>query len=132
MRLFVLFLVGLFVGAAGAVLAVNALNRGPHYDTAVMTVMGQQMKAMDRSIKQNRCAAADLTPRLQTLRFVANDIEPAFPDLQDEAQFGRYAGELRAAADVGLQAAPASCAAAGAVLTRLDKACDSCHRDFRN
>jgi cytochrome c556 len=131
MRLLVLFLVGLFVGAAGAVLAVNALNRGPHYDKAIMTVMGQQMKAMDRSIKANRCAAADLTPRLQTLRFVANDIEPAFSEVQ-EPQFGRYAGDLRAAADAGLLATPASCAAAGATLARLDKACDACHRDFRN
>ena len=132
MRLFILFLVGLFVGAAGAVMAVNALNRGPHYDKAVMTVLGQQMKAMDRSIKQNRCASADLSPRLQTLRFVANDLEPAFPDLQEDAQFGRYAGELRAAADVGLQAAPANCAAAGAVLARLDKSCDACHREYKN
>ena len=40
MRLIVLFLVGLLVGAAGAVLAVNAINRGPHYDKAIMTVMG--------------------------------------------------------------------------------------------
>jgi hypothetical protein len=96
-----------------------------------MTVMGQQMKAMDRSIKANRCAAADLTPRLQTLRFVANDIEPAFAEVQ-EPQFGRYAGDLRAAADAGLLATPASCAAAGATLARLDKACDACHRDFKN
>lgn len=132
MRLIVLFLVGLVVGAAGAVLAVNAINRGPHFDKAIMTVMSQQMKAMDRSIKANRCSAADLTPRLQTLRFVANDIEPAFTDMQDEAQFGRYAGDLRAAADAGLQATPTSCAAAGATVTRLDKACDACHRDYRN
>ncbi len=132
MRSLVLFLVGLAVGAITTVLIVNAINRGPHYDKAVMTMMGAHMQVMDRNIKQNRCAATDLTPHLQVLRLVANDIEPAFPDMQDQAQFGRYATALRAAADGALQAPPASCAAAAATLSKLDKACDACHRDYRN
>lgn len=132
MRSLVLFLVGLAVGAIAAVLVVNAINRGPHYDIAVMTVMAQHMKAMDHNIKANRCATTDIGPHLQTLRLVANDIEPAFGDMKDDAQFGRYASQFRAAADGALQAAPASCAAAGAILSKLDKACDACHRDYRN
>jgi hypothetical protein len=132
MRLLVLFLVGLAVGIIGTVLTLNALNRGPHYDTAVMTVMAQHMKAMDHSLKANRCATTDIGPHLQTLRLVANDIEPAFADMQEDVQFGRYASQLRAAADGALQAPPASCAAAGATLANLDKACDACHRDYRN
>ena len=132
MRSLVLFLVGLAVGAIATVLVVNAINRGPHYDKAVMTVMGQHMKALDRSVKANRCATTDIDPHLQTLRLVANDIEPAFDGMQDEAQFGRYASQLRAAMDGALQAPPASCAAAGATLAKLDKACDACHRDYRN
>jgi hypothetical protein len=132
MRSLVLFVVGLLVGALCTVIAINALNRGTAYDHAVMAMMGQQMKALDRSIKQSRCTSADLTPRLQTLRFVANDIEPAFTDMQDEAQFGRYASDLRAAADSALMTPPASCTAATAALSNLDKACDSCHRDYKN
>jgi hypothetical protein len=132
MRAFVLFLVGLAVGALGTVIAVNALNRGTAYDHAVMAMMGQQMKAIDGSIKANRCTTADIVPRLQTLRFVANDIEPAFADLQDDAQFLRYAGDLRAAADAALQTPPASCAAAGAALAKIDKGCDACHREYKN
>lgn len=132
MRTLVLFLVGLAVGAIATVLVLNAINRGPHYDTAVMTVMAQHMKAMDQSLKANRCATTDIRPHLETLRLVANDIEPAFTGMQDEAQFGRYASQLRAAADGALQAPPASCAAAGAILANLDKACDACHRDYRN
>lgn len=132
MRTFVLFLVGLAVGALCTVILVNTLNRGTAYPNAVMAMMGQQMKAMDRSIKQSRCAPADLTPRLQTLRFVANDIEPAFEDLQSEAQFGRYSSDLRAAADAALMSPPANCAAATAALSRLGKTCDACHRDFKD
>jgi hypothetical protein len=132
MRTLVLFLVGLAVGALCTLIAVNALNRGTAYPNAVMAMMGQQMKALDRSVKASRCASTDLTPRLQTLRFVANDIEPAFTDLQSDAQFGRYAADLRAAADAALMTPPASCAAASAALANLGKACDSCHRDFKN
>jgi len=94
--------------------------------------MGQQMKAIDKSVMASRCAPTDLTPRLQTLRFVANDIEPAFAGDIDDAQFGRYAADLRSAADAALMNPPASCAAASATLSSLGKACDSCHRDFRN
>lgn len=131
MRSLVLFLVGLAVGAICTVILVNTLNRGTAYPNAVMAVMGQQMKALDRSVKQSRCAPADLTPRLQILRFVANDIEPAFVDMQDP-QFGRYASDLRAAADAALMTPPASCAAARAALSQLGKACDSCHRDYKD
>jgi hypothetical protein len=131
MRLLVLFLVGLAVGALGTLIAINALNRGTAYPNAVMAMMGQQMKAIDHSVKANKCAATDLVPRLQTLRLVANDIEPAFAGEIEDAQFNRYSADLRAAADAALMAPPVSCQSASATLSNLDKACDSCHRDFR-
>ena len=132
MRSLVLLLVGLAVGALCTLILINTLNRGTAYPNAVMAVMGQQMKALDKSVKQSRCASTDLTPRLQTLRFVANDIEPAFADMQDKAQFGRYASDLRAAADAALMTPPASCTAAVAAISNLGKACDSCHRDYKD
>ena len=131
MRSLVLFLVGLAVGALCTLIAVNALNRGTAYPNAVMAMMGQQMKALDGSVKAARCASTDLTPRLQTLRFVANDIEPAFADQKMDEQFGRYAASLRTAADAALMTPPASCSAAAAMLSNLGKACDSCHRDYK-
>lgn len=131
MRAVVLFLVGLAVGAICTAIGINALHRGTAWPNAVMAEMGQQMKSMDASIKASRCASTDLTPRLQTLRFVANDIEPAFADIKDP-QFGRYAADLRSAADAALMTPPASCAAATAAMNNLGKACDSCHRDFKN
>lgn len=132
MRWLIVLLVGLGVGVMCTAMAMNALSRSTAYPRGVMVVIGQQFKALDKSVKQNRCATTDITPRLQTLRYVANDIEPAFESLQSDAQFGRYAGDLRAAADAALMTPPASCAAAVAALNRIDKACDSCHRDYRN
>lgn len=132
MRSIILLIIGLAVGSAGTAILIKTLNRGTAYPNGVMAVMAAQMKSINGNLKQNRCAATDLTPRLQTLRFVANDIEPAFADLQKDAQFGRYASGLRAAADAALATPPGNCPAAQAVLNKLDQACDSCHRDYRN
>jgi cytochrome c556 len=131
-RSLVLLLVGLVVGALCTLIAVNALNRETPYDRAVMAMMGQQMKAIGASVKASRCAQSDIAPRLQALRLLANDIEPAFAGEQDDPQFGRYAADLRASADAALAAPPASCPAASATLSSLKKSCDSCHRDFRS
>ena len=131
MRLIVLFLIGLAVGALGTLVAISALNRQTAWSHATMAVIGQQMKAMDQAVKANRCTSGDFAPRLQTLRLVANDIEAAFADEVDDPQFNRYAADLRAAADAALAAPPGTCKAANAALNSLGKACDSCHREFR-
>jgi hypothetical protein len=132
MRLFVLFLIGLAVGALGTLAAVNALNRHTPWNKATMTVMAHQMKAIDENAKANKCAATDIVPHVQTLRLVANDIEAAFGDEFTDPQFGRYAADLRGAADVTLATPPATCKAVQDAMDRLGKACDSCHRDFRS
>lgn len=131
MRSIVLLLVGLVVGALCTVIAINALDRGTSHHDAVMTMMAEQMRAMGGSLKANKCAATDLVPRLQTLRLVANDIEPSFAGDIDDPQFNRYAAELRAAADSALASPPASCQAASAAMSNLKKGCDSCHREFK-
>ena len=131
MRLIVLFLIGLAVGALGTLAAVNALNRHTPWQKATMAVIGHQMKGIDENVKASRCASADVMPRLQTLRLVANDIEPAFADEIKDPQFNRYAADLRAAADAALATPPASCKVASQALSSLGKACDNCHRDFR-
>ena len=87
MRSLVMLLIGLFVGFALTLVGMNALRKGTAYPNGVMAVMGAQMKALDQSLKQNRCAATDLTPRLQTLRHVANDLEPAFVPTAEAARF---------------------------------------------
>lgn len=132
MKVIVLFFVALALGAIGTLIATSALNRKTPWDKATMTVIGHQMKGMDTSLKANRCTTNDFVPRLQILRAVANDIEPAFAEDINDPQFNRYAADLRAAADAALAAPPADCKVANETLSRLGKACDSCHRDFRS
>ena len=129
-RLLALFLLGIAIGVAGTVTLMNTLARKSAYQDGVMTVMGQQMKSLNKNIKANHCAPADLTTQLQTLRLLANNIEPAFEAMQGDAQFGRYASDLRAAADASLATPLTSCALASAAFDKIDKACDSCHRDY--
>ena len=132
MRSLVMLLVGLFVGFALTLVGMNALRKGTAYPNGVMAVMGAQLKALDQSLKQNRCAATDLTPRLQTLRHVANDLEPAFLPTADDDRFVEHASELRAALDAALQAPPSDCTAARVALDRVGAGCKACHTDFKN
>jgi len=126
-----MFVLALALGAIGTLVATSALNRKTPWDKATMTVIGHQMKGMDTNLKANRCTTNDFVPRLQILRAVANDIEPAFSEDINDPQFNRYAADLRAAADAALSSPPANCKVANETLSRLGKACDSCHRDFR-
>lgn len=131
MRSLILLLIGLFVGAACSLVAVSALRQGTAFPNGVMAVMSAQMGALNQSLKQNRCAATDLLPRLQTLRHLGNDLEPAFLPTQDDERFIRYASDLRAAVDAALAAPPADCAAAGVALNRIGGTCKACHDDFK-
>jgi len=131
MRVLVLFLLGIVLGVTSTIAVKNAQARRDAFPDGVMTVMGHQMDLLSTNIKQNRCTASDLTTQLQTVRLVANNIEPAFESLRSDSQFGRYASGLRAAADSALTMPLASCALAAAAISKLDQACDSCHRDYR-
>jgi cytochrome c556 len=129
MRYLVLFVLGLLIGAALAAVAVNRVNEANAYPQGVMSLFRAQMGALDRSIKQNHCTTADLLPRFQTLRAVANDIEPAFAE--DDERFLEHASKLRAATDAALATPPGNCPAAAATLDRINETCSSCHRDFK-
>lgn len=126
------FAVAFVLGIALAVIGVNYLNQGPNYPKGVMTVMGMKMGALKNNVQQNRCAPTDIIPHLQTLRYVGNDIEAAFGEMSNNEQFIRYASDFRATADGALTIPPANCAAAEAALSKMGKACENCHRDYKN
>ena len=129
MRYAVLFVLGLLIGAALATVAMKRVHEANAYPHGTMALLRAQMGALDRSVKANRCSTADLLPRLQTLRAVANDIEPAFEE--DDEAFVKHASALRRAADAALSTPPANCAAASATLDRINETCSACHRDFK-
>ncbi len=125
------FAIAFVLGIALTAIGINYLNKGPDYPKGVMTVMGMKTSALKNNIQQNRCAPTDIIPHLQTLRYVGNDIEAAFGEMSDNDQFVRYASDFRANADSALTMPPANCAAAEAALTKIGKACENCHRDYK-
>jgi hypothetical protein len=130
---FFLFAVGLVAGVIGTVMAMRAIDaRQDHFDESVMHVQAWHVGQLKANVDQSRCAATDTLPHLQALRTMANDIQPAFPDLRDDERFGKAASQLRAALDGALANPPLNCAGVGTTLASIGEACKACHQDFRN
>jgi len=132
-RYLFLFLIGLAVGIVGTVMAMRAIDaRQDHFPSSVMEVQAWHMAQLKTSTQQNRCAATDTLPHLQALRTMANDIEPAFGDLRDDARFSKHASDLRATLDNALANPPLNCAGVGTTLASIGEDCKNCHQEFRN
>jgi hypothetical protein len=136
MRYLFLFLLGLVVGIIGVVMVMRAIEgrktAQDRFPEAVMHVMDSHMDMLDSSARANRCTATDTLPQLQALRMMANDIEPAFGDLREDARFAKHASDLRAALDASLDTPPLNCEGVAATLKNIGEACKACHQEFRN
>jgi hypothetical protein len=132
-RYLFLFLLGLVFGVIATVMAMRALDaRKDHFPDAVMQVQQWHMDQLNDNLDRNRCTATDTLPHLQSLRLMANDIEPALGDLRDDERFSRHASQQRATLDASLAAPPMNCAGVKSVLTKVADNCKACHQDFRN
>ena len=132
-RYLFLFVIGLAVGVIGTVMAMRAIDaRQDHFPGSVMGVQQWHMGQLKTAMEQNRCNATDTLPHLQALRTMANDIQPAFGDLRDDARFAKHASDLRATLDKSLSTPPLNCAGVGTALASISEDCKSCHQDFRN
>ena len=128
-----LFLLGLVIGIIATVMAVRALDaRKDHFPDSVMQVQQWHLGQFKSNVEQNRCAPTDTLPHLQALRTMANDIQPAFPDLRDDKRFVEHASKLRGSLDAGLASPPLSCEGVTKLVSNVGAACKACHQDFRN
>ncbi|MFP7721467.1 hypothetical protein [Lysobacter sp. A3-1-A15] len=134
-RYLFVFLLGLVIGVLGVVMLMRSLESrkdwSDHYPDAAMRMMQAHSARMGEAIEANRCAATDILPHLQALRVVSNDLEPAFPDLRDDARFTEHARLLRATLDDALGSPPLNCESATATSENIGEACKACHQDFR-
>lgn len=127
-----LFLLGLVIGVIATVMAMRAIDaRKDHFHDGVMHVQQWHLGQLKLKVEQNRCAATDILPDLKTLRTMADDLEPAFPDLRDDKRFIEHASRMRARLDTALASPPLNCAGVGTVTADLGEACKACHQDFR-
>lgn len=133
-RYLFVFLLGLVVGIVAVVMVMRAIEQRrtwqDQYPHALMQLLHAQSAQLGAGIEANRCAATDILPRLQSLRSLANDLEPAFPDLRDDGRFTAHASRARRVLDAGIAAPPADCAAARALQKTLGDSCAACHQDF--
>lgn len=131
-RYLFLFLIGLVVGAFATVMALRAINaRKDHFHDSVMHVQQWHLGQLRASLKQNRCSATDTLPHLRTLRVLADDLEPAFPDLRDDERFVQHASRMRQVLDTSLASPPMNCEGLGATIKSAGEACKACHQDFQ-
>ncbi|MCL1633477.1 cytochrome c [Luteimonas sp. SX5] len=132
-RYLFLFLIGLVVGIVATVMATRAIDaRKDHFHGAVMHVQQWHLGQLKANVEQNRCGATDTLPHLQALRTMANDIDPAFPELREDQRFMQHTSRMRAALDAALASPPLNCQGVGATAGKIGEACKACHQDFRN
>lgn len=134
-RYLFLFLIGLVIGAISVVMLVRTWESRKtaedRWHDSVMNILAVHSGRLDASVKASRCAATDLIPSLQAMRTMANDLEPAFPDLADDQRFKDHAGNFRRVIDGALATPPLNCAGAGTMQQDIGNACKACHQDFR-
>jgi len=132
-RYLFLFLLGLAIGVVATVMALRALDaRKDHFPESLMQVQQYHLAQLRKNVDQNRCAATDTLPHLQTLRTMANDLEPAFADLRDDERFAKHASRLRSTLDSTLSSPPLNCAGVATAVDKVNEDCKACHQDFHN
>ena len=129
--LFVLAL-GLLIGLLATVMVGRALQaRQDPFPVSLMQVMQRQSHLLLLAQQQNRCSLGDSVPRLQALRLLSNDLDLAFPQLQNDRRFQAHASAYRGRLNEALAAPPDDCAALGQLAQAVQDDCRACHQDFR-
>lgn len=129
--LFVL-IAGLLIGAVASVMGMRAIQaRQDPFPTSLMQVISKQSQLLKKNHEQNRCTAAETTPRLQTMRLLTNDMDAAFPGLKDDQRFQQHASQFRSTLNDALTHPPADCTTLATVTEKLGNDCKACHQDFR-
>ncbi|MBB6337318.1 hypothetical protein FHR59_001528 [Xanthomonas arboricola] len=126
-----LLVLGILIGLVCTVIVARVLQarRNPVPDS-LMQVMAYQLRALQPDA-DGGCNQARQRARLQSLRLLAGELEPAFPDIGEDRRFEEHASALRTVLDQARRTPPADCAALAAVRTQINDACEACHRDFR-
>lgn len=134
-RYFFLFLIGLVMGAVSVVMLLRTWEARKtwedHFPHATMHLMQAHTAQLDATRQANRCKATDVVQHVQTLRALANDLEPAFPGLKDDDRFGQHASLLRETLDGATLNLPQDCAGVEVLTKKIGESCKACHQDFR-
>lgn len=135
-RYAVVFVIGLVTGLFALLVILRGVESrqtwDTHYPRALMHLYQAQLAQLHGDLAAGACTPARALPRLETMRALSNDLEPAFPDLRDHRRFVAHGDQLRDAIDVALASPPDTCAALEMRLHDMQRTCNECHRDFRH
>jgi cytochrome c556 len=132
MRMIGMLLLGLAIGAFGAVTIVSGMKQEVPYARAVMALSAQHFGALRKMHEAGQCDAEPIAAHLRSLRALAEDLEPAFvPTGGDDALFRRHGTEFASRVDAAMLAAPATCDALQDAIGRVGGGCKACHQDFK-
>jgi hypothetical protein len=132
MRSIVLLVLGLVIGALGAVKVSNVLAMRDAYPRGVMSVMQHHLGTLDQDLQQGNCPAPATQMHLERLQAMQVEIVPAFAgDVGAKPDFQKHARKLEQSIARGLAAAPADCPALGKVVSDIGGSCKSCHQIYR-
>lgn len=132
MRWLAVLLVGIAIGALGAVTAIGAMRHATPLPKGLMAVTGHQFGTLRQQAKTGRCARAAALERLRTLRALGDEVEQAFlPTGRDDERFRRHLADYVATLDTALASPPEQCTSLNLVLRDLGARCRQCHDDYR-
>jgi hypothetical protein len=132
MKQAILLLLGLVIGAVGAVIFTNAMRARDAYARGTMDVMQHHYGSLRENLRAKQCNATKTALALSQLRALGNEIEPAvYADSTPESAFREFNARLRDALDAGIAAAPADCAALAPIVEKVGKVCEECHQQYR-
>ncbi len=129
MRVALLILLGLAIGAVGTANIMTALHARNPMPDAVMTTMDYHMARLRGAIKAGQCNVPAVTHHLERVQSSSSDITAVFGI--DAKDFTDDAAQLRQRTQAALAAAPTTCAALAAAIKPITQTCDGCHRQYR-
>lgn len=126
----IVLLLGIALGAIGAVTIVKILRQRDAYPRGVMNVMQHRFAMLKQDIRRNRCDLKANAPALASLQEFAGDLEQVFyPEDPADAPFREHAQRLRDA--LAAAAVATNCPALRPTIDKIGAACDGCHREYR-
>ena len=121
-------LIGALIGAMVALPIANNARLARVYPRAVMNLMERDYDQLFDLAAQGQCSEPRFDQRLRRMRSLAEDTPTAF-NAADDADFVSANQALIDALDRA--AAERNCGQMAEALDRIDRACESCHTDYR-
>ena len=132
-KYFFVMLLGLAIGAFGAVYALNALNNPQkQVQHGVMSLLSWNMGQLKKNAQTAQCTPNDTLKRIQSMKVLAADLENTFPSLADDAAFVKSATGLRTAIGNVEAAPPLTCEGITQANQSIGEACSDCHSKFKD